>query len=350
MADRIVVMNHGVIEQVGTPLEIYREPQTAFVADFVGSMNFLPGLPDRAGSRPGQPAGAVLPRERARAREPGDGRDPPGGHPGARGRRRAPRTRSRRRSRRSTSSARTCAPGSRPRRSATNLCTRDFSINLVRRMALAEGRRLPVRLPRERLRIYPGDAAPDMASSAGRALARPRIKPTARPRRFPAARGHGGDRAVPPDHARLAALGDAVEVVRDLRAPLGGDRGRGVRRQRLAAARDARGVRRPGRQAGQFRPDADRTHPPAGDRDHRARPGRRVRAHAPARCLRGGRAAAAPEPLFARRARHSRSRPGICSTILVRPGSSIGLQNYRAYFQTPALAHLDLAQPASSPR
>ena len=42
MADRIVVMNHGVIEQIGTPLEIYREPATAFVADFIGTMNFLP--------------------------------------------------------------------------------------------------------------------------------------------------------------------------------------------------------------------------------------------------------------------------------------------------------------------
>ena len=42
MADRIVVMNHGVIEQIGTPLQIYREPATAFVADFIGTMNFLP--------------------------------------------------------------------------------------------------------------------------------------------------------------------------------------------------------------------------------------------------------------------------------------------------------------------
>lgn len=39
MADRIVVMNHGVIEQVGTPTEIYREPRTLFVADFIGAMN-----------------------------------------------------------------------------------------------------------------------------------------------------------------------------------------------------------------------------------------------------------------------------------------------------------------------
>jgi iron(III) transport system ATP-binding protein len=44
MADRIVVMNHGVIEQVGTPMEIYRQPATPFVADFVGTMNFLDGV------------------------------------------------------------------------------------------------------------------------------------------------------------------------------------------------------------------------------------------------------------------------------------------------------------------
>ena len=43
MADRIVVMNRGVIEQVGTPLQVYREPETVFVADFIGTMNFLRG-------------------------------------------------------------------------------------------------------------------------------------------------------------------------------------------------------------------------------------------------------------------------------------------------------------------
>ena len=50
MADRIVVMNQGAIDQVGTPQEVYRNPSTAFVADFVGSMNFLAGTltaPDR---------------------------------------------------------------------------------------------------------------------------------------------------------------------------------------------------------------------------------------------------------------------------------------------------------------
>ena len=41
MADRIVVMNQGVIDQVGTPVEIYTRPASAFVADFVGTMNFL---------------------------------------------------------------------------------------------------------------------------------------------------------------------------------------------------------------------------------------------------------------------------------------------------------------------
>ncbi len=39
MADRIVVMNHGIIEQVGSPTEIYREPKSLFVADFIGETN-----------------------------------------------------------------------------------------------------------------------------------------------------------------------------------------------------------------------------------------------------------------------------------------------------------------------
>jgi len=43
VADRIVVMNHGAIEQVGTPLEVYRDPATPFVADFVGKINVLSG-------------------------------------------------------------------------------------------------------------------------------------------------------------------------------------------------------------------------------------------------------------------------------------------------------------------
>ncbi len=45
LADKIVVMRDGIIEQVGTPLEVYNSPENAFVAGFIGSpkMNFLPG-------------------------------------------------------------------------------------------------------------------------------------------------------------------------------------------------------------------------------------------------------------------------------------------------------------------
>jgi len=50
MADRIVVMNHGVIEQVGTPREVYRSPASAFVADFIGTMNFIPARMARPGA------------------------------------------------------------------------------------------------------------------------------------------------------------------------------------------------------------------------------------------------------------------------------------------------------------
>ena len=49
VADRIVVMNHGVIEQVGTPQQVYREPASAFVADFVGRVNVLPALTEAGG-------------------------------------------------------------------------------------------------------------------------------------------------------------------------------------------------------------------------------------------------------------------------------------------------------------
>lgn len=44
LADRIVVMDHGAIQQIGTPQEIYREPRTPFVANFIGEMNFLSGV------------------------------------------------------------------------------------------------------------------------------------------------------------------------------------------------------------------------------------------------------------------------------------------------------------------
>jgi putative spermidine/putrescine transport system ATP-binding protein len=43
MSDRIVVMNEGRIEQIGTPFEIYNFPRTRFVASFVGTLNILRG-------------------------------------------------------------------------------------------------------------------------------------------------------------------------------------------------------------------------------------------------------------------------------------------------------------------
>ena len=44
MADRIVVMRDGEVEQIGTPEEIYRRPATPFVADFVGHMTFMDAI------------------------------------------------------------------------------------------------------------------------------------------------------------------------------------------------------------------------------------------------------------------------------------------------------------------
>ncbi|MBQ2717524.1 MAG: ATP-binding cassette domain-containing protein [Clostridia bacterium] len=43
MSDTIVVMNDGVIQQIGTPKDIYNEPKNAFVADFIGESNILSG-------------------------------------------------------------------------------------------------------------------------------------------------------------------------------------------------------------------------------------------------------------------------------------------------------------------
>jgi multiple sugar transport system ATP-binding protein len=64
MADRIVVMNAGVVEQVGTPLELYDNPANVFVASFIGSpsMNLIKGRVS-AGAKPTltTPDGFVLP-------------------------------------------------------------------------------------------------------------------------------------------------------------------------------------------------------------------------------------------------------------------------------------------------
>jgi sn-glycerol 3-phosphate transport system ATP-binding protein len=53
LADRLIVMNAGIAEQIGTPIDVYEHPATTFVAGFIGSpaMNFLPAtLGDGAAS------------------------------------------------------------------------------------------------------------------------------------------------------------------------------------------------------------------------------------------------------------------------------------------------------------
>ena len=50
MADRVVIMSRGKIEQIGTPQEIYRTPRTRFVADFLGSSNIFSGKVTASGA------------------------------------------------------------------------------------------------------------------------------------------------------------------------------------------------------------------------------------------------------------------------------------------------------------
>jgi iron(III) transport system ATP-binding protein len=159
MADRIVVMDHGAIEQIGTPVEIYREPSTRFVADFIGTMNFLTGMvagPDqvRLGEAhidlPGRldrlaPGSwvtiAVRPEDLLVENAASD----------------AP----------NTFAARVEGIeflGSFVRaelmldRLAGQRCWADFSINLVRRQSIETGQTLAVTLPAERLRVFEGGA------------------------------------------------------------------------------------------------------------------------------------------------------------------------------------------------
>jgi len=80
LADRVVVMNQGRIEQVGPPQELYHNPQTRFVAGFIGSpaMNFIPvKVLNEGGLLVQLPAGDRLPipPQRANRYMPYVGRD-----------------------------------------------------------------------------------------------------------------------------------------------------------------------------------------------------------------------------------------------------------------------------------
>jgi iron(III) transport system ATP-binding protein len=155
MADRIVVMNHGVIEQIGTPEEIYRRPASVFVANFVGAMNFVGGKSSgaelvRCGSvdlASNEPHGFRQGADITVAIRPEDiavRNLPPGGS--------------------NIVEARivdleflgafcraTLATGL----GETAELKADFSINAVRDLNLQLGHSLPVRLPPDRLVVYP---------------------------------------------------------------------------------------------------------------------------------------------------------------------------------------------------
>jgi iron(III) transport system ATP-binding protein len=155
MADRIVVMNRGMIEQVGTPLEIYREPASPFVADFIGVMNFVAATVVRDGAvRLGRTelacdlTGVAAGTEVTLALRPEDilVQDGAAGGP-------------------NVVHARIDALtflGSFFRADLAGdavdgvLLRADLPVDLVRRLNLAEKSTVSVVLPRERIRIYPG--------------------------------------------------------------------------------------------------------------------------------------------------------------------------------------------------
>ncbi len=150
MADRIVVMNHGTIEQVGTPLEIYRDPESLFVADFIGAMNQMPAMAE--GNRvkiggvefncdsnglSGKVTATIRPEDVLPVAGPGENTLPVG-----------------------IKSMEFL--GSFYRADLTNpdmgdvVISADFSINAARRLGLEAGADLHVELPAARLKTFPG--------------------------------------------------------------------------------------------------------------------------------------------------------------------------------------------------
>ena len=156
MADRIVVMNQGVIEQVGTPLEVYRAPTSAFVADFVGKTNLLAGIVVKPGLvrygtmdlscvvdiKPGPGSDvtlAIRPEDVVVRNVDAQGEN--------------------------TFAVRVaemeflgafCRVGLTVNGGDTPALLADFSINTVRDLSITEGMQLLVGLPSERIRVFPG--------------------------------------------------------------------------------------------------------------------------------------------------------------------------------------------------
>ena len=181
IADRIVVMNMGIVEQVGTPAEIYNRPASRFVADFIGAMNFFAGTvvgPTQVrvgelqlacqpnGHDQGEPVVVAIRPEDIRVMEPVDEAQPNGieievgpieflgsyvrtqlRHPAF----------------------------------AQEPLTAEISQNLVRRRQIQPGKHLLIQLPPERLRVF--DAAPHVSSASAPALPAPTAAaPTIRPK------------------------------------------------------------------------------------------------------------------------------------------------------------------------
>ena len=155
MADRIVVMNHGVIEQIGTPTQVYRHPASLFVADFIGEMNQLDATAEGDGVRIGERLFATA------ERPPSGGRvvaaiRPEDVIPHGR-----PQGAELSGNEVEVTIAEMEFLGSfwRTRLADGSLggvgLVADFSINAVRRLDLAEGQQTVVELPADRLLVFP---------------------------------------------------------------------------------------------------------------------------------------------------------------------------------------------------
>jgi len=167
MADRIVVMNHGVIEQIGTPQDIYREPKTLFVADFIGEMNQIPAVTGKSAA--GEPGTVTIGKR--------DFRSAPHGF--AAGTKVVAAIRPEDMIPHAKAAGVPANAGepdnvidmtidemeflgsfwrtrmSSPQLSGIQLIG-DFSINAVRRLSLEEGLEVPIEIPSERLKVFAG--------------------------------------------------------------------------------------------------------------------------------------------------------------------------------------------------